>query len=138
MSKTFDWKEGYANYLWKNIPELGALLIIDNLGEIIEKRVSNEFSKGYSLSWLKNIAKKVSIRFKIKDFHMELEGLQITINVFKNYAMLVKSLNSSSMLIMIVRLVEGNLQHWISRNAQWWTEELIFDDDYVKELESLS
>jgi hypothetical protein len=138
MSKTFDWKESYANYLWKNIPDLGALLIIDNSGEIIEKRTSNEFSKYYRLPWLKKIAKKVSLRFKFMDFHKELEGLQLTINVFKEFAMLVKSLNSSYMLIMIVPSVEGTLQHWITKNAQWWTDELVFDQDYVKELESLS
>lgn len=138
MSKKLDWKESYVNYLWKNIPDLGALLIINNSGKILEKKTSSEFRKENNLIWLKNIAKKVSIRFKIEDFHKELEGLQLTINIFKEYAILVKSLNPSYMLIMIIPPVDGSLQNWIRKNAQWWTDELVFDEDYVKELESLT
>ncbi len=138
MSKEVEWKESYANYLWENIPDLGALLIIDNSGRIIEKRTSSEFIKEYNLPWLKNIAKKVSIRFKIEDFHKEMEGLQLTINVFKEYAILVKSLNLNYMLIMIVPPVEGSLERWIRRNAQWWTDELVYDEGYLTEIESLT
>lgn len=138
MSKEVEWKESYANYLWENIPDLGALLIIDNSGRIIEKRTSSEFIKEYNLPWLKNIAKKVSIRFKIEDFHKEMDGLQLTINVFKEYAILVKSLNLNYMLIMIVPPVEGSLERWIRRNAQWWTDELVYDEGYLTEIESLT
>ena len=137
MTNTSDWHESYANYLWKSIPDLGALLIIDNFGKIKEQRTSSEFDKVYASSWLKNIAKKVSVRFKIMDFHKELDGLQLTINVFKEYAMLVKSLNTNYMLIMIVSPHEGTLENWISKNAQWWTDELVYDERYVKELESI-
>ena len=134
MSKEVDWKEAYANYLWKNIPDLGALLLIDNSGRIIEKKTSMDFIKEYNLPWLKNIAKKVSIRFKIEDFHKEMEGLQLTINVFKEYAILVKSLNLNYMLIMIVPTLEGSLERWIRRNAQWWTDELVYDEGYLTEI----
>ena len=46
-----DWIQGYVDYLWKNIPELGALLIINNKGELLEHKTSNEFRKKFGIVW---------------------------------------------------------------------------------------
>ncbi len=46
-----DWIKGYVDYLWNNIPELGALLIINNEGELLEHKTSNEFRKKFGIVW---------------------------------------------------------------------------------------
>ena len=50
-SESFDWIRGYVEYLWKNVPDLGALLIINNKGELVEHKTSNEFRKEFGLVW---------------------------------------------------------------------------------------
>ena len=129
-----NWKKEYAKYLWKSIPDLGALMMIDNEGNLIEHKNSVQFEKDYGLPWLRYIAKKISLRFKIVDFHKEMEGLQLTINVFKNHAMLVKELNLNYILVLILPPTNANsLTAWIRDNAEWLTEEFIFEDNFVLE-----
>lgn len=130
------WHQEFLNYLGENISDLGALLIVDNQGKILVHEISSDFKKEYDFVWLKNIAKKVSIRFKIKEFHKEMEGLQLTINVFKNYALVVRPLNST-FLLMIVSSSQSTLPKWIKNNTQWWVDELIFEDHFINELENL-
>ncbi len=96
-----DWKV-FANYLWKTIPNLEALLIIDNQGSLLENRVSEECRTKHNLPSLQQIAKKVSIRFKIVNFDEELGGLATTLNIFQEHVMLVRALNSGHTLIFLI------------------------------------
>jgi len=50
-SESFDWIRAYVDYLWKNVPDLGALLIINNKGELLEHKTSCEFRKEFGLVW---------------------------------------------------------------------------------------
>ncbi len=46
--------------------------------------------------------------------------------------MLVKELNPNYILVLIVPPTNANsLTAWIRDNAEWLTEEFIFDDDFV-------
>ena len=96
-------KEPLVNYLWKNIPNLESIMIINNDGDIIHQKTSAQFEKKHDVGRLKYIARKVSVRFKIVDFDKELGGLAMTINVFKgNTIMLVRSLNPTHLIIMMM------------------------------------
>ena len=98
-----DGKEPLVNYLWKNIPNLGAIMLINNDGDIIHQKTSPKFEKEHDVSRLKYIARKVSVRFKIVDFDKEMGGLAMTINVFKgNTIMLVRSLNPTHLIVMMM------------------------------------
>lgn len=96
-------KEPLVNYLWKNIPNLESIMIINNDGDIIHQKTSAQFEKKHDVGRLKYIARKVSVRFKIVNFDKELGGLAMTINVFKgNTIMLVRSLNPTHLIIMMM------------------------------------
>ena len=96
-------KEPLVNYLWKNIPNLESIMIINNDGDIIHQKTSAQFEKEQDVGRLKYIARKVSVRFKIADFDKELGGLAMTINVFKgNTIMLVRSLNPTHLIVMMM------------------------------------
>jgi len=98
-----DGKEPLVNYLWKNIPNLGAIMLINNDGDIIHQKTSAQFEKEHDVGRLKYIARKVSVRFKIVDFDKEMGGLAMTINVFKgNTLMLVRSLNPTHLIVMMM------------------------------------
>ncbi len=96
-------KEPLVNYLWKNIPNLESIMIINNDGDIIHQKTSAQFEKKHDVGRLKYIARKVSVRFKIVNFDKELGGLAMTINVFKgNTIMLVRSLNPTHLIVMMM------------------------------------
>jgi len=101
-SKTYESKHALTNFLHDTVPDLEATLIIDKDGTILEYKFSEEFKKNHNMLWVRNIAKKVSIRFKIKNFHKELEGLQMTINIFKRHILLVRSLSDNIIIVMIL------------------------------------
>lgn len=101
-SKTYESKHALTNFLHDTVPDLEATLIIDKDGTILEYKFSEEFQKNHNMLWVRNIAKKVSIRFKIKNFHKELEGLHMTINIFKRHILLVRSLSNNIIIVMIL------------------------------------
>lgn len=101
-SKTYESKHALTNFLHDTVPDLEATLIIDKDGTILEYKFSEEFKKNHNMLWVRNIAKKVSIRFKIKNFHKELEGLRMTINIFKRHILLVRSLSNNIIIVMIL------------------------------------
>ncbi len=91
-----------ADYLWENIPGLEALLIITRSGDVIEHRIVPQYGKTYTISWLKSFGHLVSERFSIKDFHKQLGGLDMTVNIFKDKAVLVSLLKTNHILTMII------------------------------------
>ncbi len=99
---TPDWSKKLIEYFWKNTQPLEALLIIDNIGTIIEHKVSTQIKLEYDAEWIKQIANKVSIRFKAVDFSKELGGLAMTINVFEGRIMLVKGLTPQYTMILLI------------------------------------
>lgn len=119
MSKV-SWQSEFVDYLWENISEISAILIINDKGKILEDKIASQFKKKYNNSWLKNITAKISTRFTIKQFDKEMEGLDLTVNIFKNYAILVKPLKAKLILVMIVSTTDKNLTNWIKKNSQWW------------------
>jgi len=90
-----------ANYLWKTVPQLDALIIIDAQGNILEYRITPEFQKEHKMPWLEHIATIVSVRFKIAKFDKLMGGLEMTFNVFKENVMVVKPYGPSDILIII-------------------------------------
>jgi len=101
-SETYESKHALTNFLHDTIPDLEATLIIDKDGTILEYKFSEEFQKNHNMLWVRNLAKKVSIRFKIKNFHKELDGLRMTINIFKRHILLVRSLSNTIIIVMIL------------------------------------
>ncbi len=91
-----------ADFLWENIPGLEALLIITREGNVIEHRTIPQYEKGYTIPWLKNFGHLISERFSIKDFHKQLGGLDMTVNIFKDKAVLVSLLKTNHILTMII------------------------------------
>ena len=63
--------------------------------------MSEECITKHNLPSLQQIAKKVSIRFKIVNFD-ELGGLATTLNIFQEHVMLVRALNSNHTLIFLI------------------------------------
>jgi hypothetical protein len=94
----------------KAIPNLDALLIINQNGRIIESRVNQFFEKKYDIDWLKNFAMIVSVRFPLSDFHKQLGGLKITINVFDEKAVIVKKTENENLVVVIVPRNERSIR----------------------------
>jgi hypothetical protein len=90
-----------ADFLWENIPGLEALLIITGNGGVIEHRTVPQYEKMYNIEWLKHLGNLVSVRFQTGDFRTQLGGLDMTVNIFKNKAVLVSMLRTKHILIMI-------------------------------------
>jgi len=98
----YDKGNEFVNFIWKNVPGLGAVIITDKNANVLECDTSIQFEKEFSYSYLVQIAKTVSEQFTFTEFHNEMGGLGLTINVFKKYTMLVTSIDSSRILILIV------------------------------------
>jgi hypothetical protein len=99
-----------ADSISKSIPNLDALLIINQNGRIIESRTNQFFEKQHDLDWLKNFAMIVSIRFPLSYFHKQLGGLKMTINVFDDKAVIVKKTEGESMIVIIVPRNEKSIR----------------------------
>jgi hypothetical protein len=102
-----------ANSFSKDIPNLDALLIINQNGRIIESRINQLFEKQHDTDWIKNFAMIVSVRFPLSDFHKLLGGLKMTINVFDNKAVVVKKTENENMIVVIVPRNEKSIRDTI-------------------------
>ena len=91
-----------ADYLWDNTSGLEALLIITRDGNVIEHRTVLQYQKMYNVEWLKHLANLISVRFQIGDFRSQLGGLDMTVNIFKDKAVLVSMLRTQHILTMII------------------------------------
>ncbi|MDC8451783.1 MAG: hypothetical protein LV477_02595 [Candidatus Nitrosotalea sp.] len=101
MFEILDQRKSLVNFLWKSLPHLQALIITNNDGNLLEYRISEKYQES-NLPSFEQIARKVSIRFRIVDFDTELGGLAMTINVFKTNIMLVQPLQSDHILILLI------------------------------------
>jgi len=77
-------------------------MVIDKQGSIIECQITESIGKIIDLSELTYIAKLVSLRYDVAQFHAILDGLQMTINIFKHVLTLTTFLNDGKLLIVIV------------------------------------
>ena len=91
-----------VNYLWKQIPEIQVTMIVDRDGDIIHKKISPKYQQEHDTGRLRYIGRKVSVRFGINDFDKELGGLVTTINLFKESLLLVRALNQTHFLIILL------------------------------------
>jgi len=91
-----------ADFLWENIPNMEALLIITRDGNVIEHRTVPQHEKVFTIEWLKNFGNLISVRFPSGDFHKLLGGLDMTVNIFNDRAVLVSPLRTNHILIMIM------------------------------------
>ncbi len=91
-----------ADYLWENISGLEALLIITRDGNVIEHRTVLQYEKVYNIEWLKHLGNLISVRFQTGDFRSQLGGLDMTVNIFKEKAVLVSMLRTNHILTMII------------------------------------
>jgi len=102
MTKPIEDMESLKKFLAENIPDLEAIFIIDEDGNIVERKVSSQFEKEYNLSWIMFFAALVSVRFPLSGFNKQLGGLKMTVNVFKEKTVLVKMLETGHILVVIV------------------------------------
>ena len=91
-----------ADYLYENIPGLEGLLIINRDGNVIEHRTVPLYKNVYNIEWLKHLGNLISARYQTGDFRTQLGGLDMTVNIFKEKAVLVSMLRTKHILTMII------------------------------------
>jgi len=90
----------------EKIPHTIAVLIIDGKGNLIEKVVSKSSESEFASSELEYIAKLIGLRYKIVDFPKILNGLEMTINIFRDRCVFVSQLSSTSFIAVITKNVD--------------------------------
>lgn len=109
-----------VNYKWitdrllkefSEIPDVENVMIIDNQGNLLEYVSNSSFEEQHPLSELRYIAKLISLRYKIADFHKILDGLQLTIDVFSDNIMIVTSVGE--MFLSVIANKEIDLKKTI-------------------------
>jgi hypothetical protein len=78
------------------------VIILDQEGKIIESKISEDMENDYHLLWLKFFAFIVSLRFPMAGFDTQLGGLEMTVNLFKEKAVIVKMLDRKHIVTIIV------------------------------------
>jgi len=101
----FEGDESLVQFLLEKIPEIGATMIIDREGNLIKHTVSKSFESEIDPHELEYIAKLIGLRFRIADFHKIRNGLEMTINVFKENCIIVTSRNGSSIIALMTKSV---------------------------------
>jgi hypothetical protein len=101
--------------LSENIPEVEDLIIINQEEEIVENKISENMEKyEYHVLWLKFFSFTISLRFPIAGFNTQLGGLEMTVNLFKEKAVMVKMLDKEYMVIVIVPRTPQNISSAIT------------------------
>ena len=107
--------ESYSNEidivgkLSKIIPDIQLLIILDKKGSLLSYLCSEDCTKDHDLTDFRNLAKLVSIRYRIGGFDKLLGGLETTINVFKNKTLFVRGLQDDNILVVSVPKKYENL-----------------------------
>ncbi len=81
-------------------------MIIDKEGNLIKYSVSKSFESELGSHEIEYIAKLIGLRYKKADFNKILNGLEVTINAFKDHCIFVTSLNSSYTVAIITGKVD--------------------------------
>ena len=102
-SLVFEDDESIVQFLLEKIPEIGATMIIDREGNLIKHTVSKSFESEIDPHELEYIAKLIGLRFRVADFHKILNGLKMTINVFKENCIIVTSRNYNSIIAIMTK-----------------------------------
>jgi len=95
--------------LTKIIPNIQLLIILDKKGNLLSYLCSEDCTKDHDLTDFRNLAKLVSVRYRIGGFDKLLGGLETTINVFKNKTMFVRGLQDDNILVVSVPKKYENL-----------------------------
>ena len=105
-SLVFEDDESVVKFLLEKIPQIGATMIIDREGNLIKHTVSKSFESEIDPHELEYIAKLIGLRFRIADFHKILNGLEMTINVFKENCIITTSRNGISIIAILTKTVD--------------------------------
>lgn len=92
--------------LLDRIPETIAVMGIDKDGKLITKCVSKSFESEFDSSELEYISRLIGLRYKIANFHKILEGLKMTVNVFRDHCIFVTSLADGSVIAIVTKNVD--------------------------------
>jgi len=95
--------------LTKIIPNIRLLMILDKKGNLLSYLCSEDCANDHDLTHIRDLAKLVSIRYRIGDFDKLMEGLETTINVFKNKTVFVRGLQDDNILVVVVPKKYENL-----------------------------
>jgi len=95
--------------LTKIITDIQLLIILDKKGNLLSYLCSEDCTKDHDLTDFRNLAKLVSIRYRIGGFDKLLGGLETTINVFKNKTLFVRGLQDDNILVVSVPKKYENL-----------------------------
>ena len=99
----------------RTFPDLYSMIVTDKSGGLLSYFVSDECSQNCNLTKLKEVAKAVSIRFNIGNFQNLAGGhLEVTVNVFDEYFMLVRSFGEDRILAIMVPKTIGNLENTVN------------------------
>ena len=105
-SLIFEDDELIVQFLLEKISQIGATMIIDREGNLIKHTVSKSFESEIDPHELEYIAKLIGLRYRIADFHKIRNGLQMTINVFKDNCIIVTSHSYDSIIAIITKSVD--------------------------------
>jgi hypothetical protein len=77
-------------------------IVTDRIGEVLEMVVNGQMRKIVELSELTYIAKVISMRYDVADYHKILDGLQMDIGFFKHVFTLSTMIDEDKLLIVII------------------------------------
>jgi hypothetical protein len=95
------------NELYK-IPKVKAVMMIDERRGLLEHISNSLFEKEHPTSELRYVAKLIALRYKIADFHKILDGLELTVNMFRNDIMITTSLDDVLLTLILDREINMN------------------------------
>ena len=77
-------------------------MVTDRRGEVLEMVVNGQMGKIVQLSELTYIAKVISMRYDVADYHKILDGLQMDIGFFKHVFTLSTMIDEDKLLVVII------------------------------------
>jgi hypothetical protein len=77
-------------------------IVTDRKGDVLEMIVNGQMGKIIELSELTYIAKVISMRYDVADYHKILDGLQMDIGFFKNVFALSTMIDNDKLLMVII------------------------------------
>ena len=95
--------ESVVQFLLEKIPQIGATMIIGREGKLIKHTVSKSFESEIDPHEIEYIAKLIGLRYRVANFHKIRNGLQMTINVFKENCIIVTSRSYNSIIAIITK-----------------------------------